>query len=140
MEQIPSTTSVSQVSHDTEPRVKEREPWQQEINRLTAHIDAQNQLIAELTKTVQAMRLGADSRLSRERSRGRNPETYRNRTPETRNRSQSREYRPGGPWCYYHYRFGGKADNCRKPCSWRPNFVRTRSSSPGRSENTGTPM
>lgn len=55
------------------------------------------------------------SRLGRSRSHSRNRSKSRDRV---RNRSSSSERGKDYDICWYHYRFGKKARNCRKPCKF----------------------
>lgn len=61
-------------------------------------------------------------KLSFDRSRSRSRGRYENRSRSNNNyrsRSRSSRYNPKGKLCYYHYKFGDKANKpCNKPCTF----------------------
>ncbi|CAK1588919.1 unnamed protein product [Parnassius mnemosyne] len=65
--------------------------------------------ICELTKQVQAL----STRVHRPRSLNRNTRRARK---TSRSRSDYRKF----PTCWYHHKFGNKADRCIKPCDFKP--------------------
>lgn len=84
--------------------------------------------ISELKKAIGRFQGRQDGGDGRSRSR------FRNRSPaQFRERSKSRRsYNPAGPLCYYHFRFGNRARDCKEPCS----FV-NRNSQPNSQSNSG---
>lgn len=55
----------------------------------------------------------------RGRSRERDNSRSRKKSPHLRKRSSSRNKRPEGYLCMYHFKFGDKAYKCSQPCAWK---------------------
>lgn len=71
--------------------------------------------IAELTRQVQALTSKVE-RMSREKGRSRAPNRSRGRSTQ-RSHSNFRKF----PTCWFHHKFGDKANKCVKPCDFAGN-------------------
>lgn len=88
---------------DTAPT--ERQVYSVESNAKDDKIRGLENQIAQLSKQINELITG--------RNRGRSP------TPENRSRGRSRSRSAGRfPNCWYHYKFGSKAEKCIKPCNF----------------------
>lgn len=87
-------------------------------SRTTASSASWENQIAELTHQVQALSSKLD-RLSRNRSRSASRGRTRNRKRSSPSRSQSNYEK--SPYCWYHTKFGPKANKCIKPCDYKGN-------------------
>lgn len=72
--------------------------------------------ISELTRQVQALTSKVE-RLSRVRNRSRTPNRTHRRSTSTRSHSNYRKF----PKCWYHFKYGSKANRCVKPCDYSEN-------------------
>lgn len=88
--------------------------------------DKQTEVLAEMLKELQKLRVDIDEVRERQRSTRRDPSAWRRQRSVSRSRSTARRS-PGDPgWlCRYHYRFGEKARSCESPCSWAQGQNRT---------------
>jgi len=88
--------------------------------------------ISELRAMIE--KLSFDRSRSRFRSRSRSYSRSNSRNSHSgnrnRNRSRSSRYNPKGKYCYYHFKFGNKANRpCDKPCSFANDFPSANNSS-----------
>lgn len=122
---------------ETADRMMEQMPKFQNVNHTHGSTSAQSASwldtvtgqISELTKVVHALTVCEPRDNDRGRSR------FRSDTPNRRNRSLS--YNPAGRLCWYHFRFGRNARNCRDGCQWATRS--SRPSSPTHSGNARSP-
>lgn len=128
MELMPGNI-VNAVSHAPTPP-NTTEPLVSLVEKLSGHIEKQNQQMNELQKAIHAIRFeeprqenpgGGRNFQNRSRSRSRTP-------GPSRGRGQPRRFNENGSWCYYHFHYGKNAKACRAPCNWRDNS-KTRSDS-----------
>lgn len=71
--------------------------------------------IAEIKKQLQLLTMQANSR-----SRPQTRQNYRGRSPSTRSQSSYKMF----PECWYHAKFGSKAQKCIRPCDYKADFSR----------------
>ncbi|XP_045783638.1 uncharacterized protein LOC123879786 [Maniola jurtina] len=75
--------------------------------------------VAKLTLKVEAMERGRTGRRDGSYRRTSSAARFRDRTPRSRSKSRSRK---SPEWlCFYHFKFGAKANKCVDPCNWKKN-------------------
>ncbi|XP_064470058.1 uncharacterized protein LOC135384802 [Ornithodoros turicata] len=83
-----------------------------------ARLDSLSADISHLRECIDA--LSADRTTRRQHSPHRR--RFRGQTSRTRRRSSSpRSEDSSVPWCWYHHRFGARAEKCTLPCGWSGN-------------------
>lgn len=76
--------------------------------------------VAELTRQVEALSTQVrDARFYSDGPRGRSQYRRPSRTRHQRSRSRSKTRPEGHRYCFYHYRFGARAEKCTEPCSFK---------------------
>lgn len=89
-------------------------------DNISEKINSLQNEIQEIKGIVASMSI---SRTSRPRSRSRTPSRY------NQSRSNSRKrFNPKGPQCWYHFKFGSKAQKCVEPCTSKHLFTQSMSS------------
>lgn len=82
-----------------------------------ARLDALSVDVSHLRESIDALSHAHTGRrrLSHRRRSG-------SRSSQSRRRSPSRDGNSSSPpWCWYHHRFGDKAERCTRPCGWSEN-------------------
>lgn len=81
-------------------------------SRLEQRLSDLSERVDELARTVTNLQGRGRSKSKRGRSRSNTPRPAHNNSEGSRNS-------PDGEICYYHRRFGNKADKCTIPCAWQ---------------------
>lgn len=104
-DRIHEVGSRSMILATTAPQKATPSAWEAQIEALRQQVAT---LTTEMTDLAQSMAKDKNRNRSRERQRERSRSRARDRTP-----------RQDGI-CFYHRRFGSKAEKCTKPCAYKP--------------------
>ncbi|KAJ8017999.1 hypothetical protein HOLleu_44254 [Holothuria leucospilota] len=117
LEVTPNVSSVAAITKSSPPPANVvAANFSPSIANSSSEIDELRSLVSKLTTKVDAL---TDQLAQRSRGRSRD-RAYRGKRQFSRSRSKSRPrfYEKPGGYCWYHFKFGKKAEKCIPPCSY----------------------